>query len=139
MASILIIDDNVAFGETVIQALQSVGHTVWHCPSGQAGLKQLEAHPVDLVITDIVMPEQDGLEVVMQLKRSHPELRVILMSGDAPRHAALYLSMGRKLGAVHTLLKPFSMRTLFEAVDKVLGVGRAAAPKATSAPKDQAQ
>lgn len=120
MSSILIIDDNVAFGETMAQALRSAGHTVWHCPDGKTGFKLLEAHPVELVITDIVMPDQDGLEVVMRLRKSLPGLRVILMSGDSPRHAPLYLSMGRKLGAARTLLKPFSVRTLLDTVGEVL-------------------
>lgn len=121
MASILIIDDNVAFGESLVLALRSAGHTVWHGLSGKAGFKLLNEHPVDLVITDIVMPDQDGLEVVMQLKKSLPRMRVILMSGDSPRYAPLYLSIGRKLGVGRTLLKPFSIQTLLTTVAEVLG------------------
>lgn len=125
MASILIIDDNIAFGETAAETLRSAGHTAWHCPSGKAGFKLMQDQSIDLVITDIVMPDQDGLEVVMQLKKSHPQLQVILMSGDSPRHAPLYLSMGQKLGAVRTLLKPFSVQTLLGTVAEVLRGGGA--------------
>lgn len=125
MASILIIDDNIAFGETAAEALRSTGHTVWHCPSGKAGFRWMRDHPVDLVITDIVMPEQDGLEVLIQLRQSHPRLPVILISGDAPRRAPLYLSISAKLGATRTLLKPFPLQTLLGTVAEVLRGGGA--------------
>lgn len=98
---------------------------MWACESGKAGLKLLAAHPVDLVITDVVMPDQDGLEIVMHLRKTHPHLPILLMSGDAPRHAAHYLEVGEKLGATRTLLKPFSIRTLLDTVTEVLGARRA--------------
>lgn len=125
MASILIIDDNIAFGETAAEALRSAGHKVSVCVSAKAGFRLLQDQSMDLVITDIVMPDQDGLEVVMQLRESHPELQVILMSGDSPQHAPLYLSMGQKLGAVRTLLKPFSVQALLGTVAEVLRGGGA--------------
>ena len=125
MPSILIIDDNIAFGETAAEALMTAGHTVWHCESGKAGFKLMEEQPVDLVITDILMPDQDGLEILMQLRRTRPELQVIMMSGDAPERAPLYLSIGQKLGATRTLLKPFPLPTLLGTVAEVLGRGDA--------------
>ena len=87
----------------------------------------IQEHSIDLLITDIVMSEQDGLEVLMQVRKSHPRLQVIMMSGEAPRHAPLYLSIGEKLGATRTLLKPFSMQTLLEVVREVLHGGGATA------------
>lgn len=129
MASILIIDDNVEFGELVTEALWRAGHTVRYCRSGKEAFATLRAHAVDLVITDIVMPEADGLEVLMRLRRTHPQLKVVVMSGDAPRHAPHYLMLGRKLGAKRSLLKPFSMQTVIDTVSDVLDEGdRTSAP-----------
>ena len=121
MASILIIDDNIALGEMVAGSLRSADHTAWHGPSGKAGFQLMQEQAIDLVISDIVMPDQDGLKVVMRLKKSRPRLQVILMSGDRPERAPLYLSIGRKLGATRTLLKPFSLPTLLATVAAVVG------------------
>ena len=120
MASILLIDDNVAFGEIAASVLRSAGHTVWPCASGKAGFGRMREHPVDLVITDIVMPDQDGLEILMELRKTHPHVKVIMMSGDNPERASFYLSVGHKLGAVRTLLKPFPLKTLLTTVAEVL-------------------
>lgn len=77
------------------------------------------------------MPEQDGLEIVLQLRKTHPHLPILLMSGDAPRHAPHYLKVGAKLGATRTLLKPFSIRTLLDTVTEVLRTRRAIPDTAT--------
>lgn len=128
MATILVIDDNLPFGETVAEALRGASHTVWHMPSGRSATGLLDTQTIDIVITDIVMPDEDGLEILLRLRRSHPQLKVIMMSGDNPKHAPLYLAIGAKLGAVRTLLKPFSVEALLSTVEAVLAEGESAPP-----------
>jgi len=120
MAAVLLMDDNVAFVEIMAQVLTHAGHQAWVANGGQEGLRLLDQHPVDLVITDVVMPGQDGIETILRLRKTHPKLPVIVMSGDSPRHAALYLSTAQKLGALKTLAKPFSAATLLNAVTEAL-------------------
>jgi CheY-like chemotaxis protein len=126
MPNLLIIDDNAELARVLASALQRTGHKVWVADNGKEGLKLLSQHAIDLMITDIVMPEQDGIETIQLARRANPQLRVITISGDAPRHAELYLSMTEKLGADRTLLKPFRLDALLTAVQEVLQIDRGA-------------
>jgi CheY-like chemotaxis protein len=67
----------------------------------------LGQHSIDLLVTDIVMPERDGFETIAALRQSHPQLPVIAMSGNAPMTMDLYLNIAKKLGAFRVLNKPF--------------------------------
>jgi DNA-binding response OmpR family regulator len=120
MAAILLIDDNVDLCTMMAHALTLAGHQVHVAHDGKTASRLADCVPVDLVITDIVMPEQDGLETVMRLRKTHPGLPVIVISGDAPRHAPVYLTIASKLGATRTLLKPFSAAMLLETVNAML-------------------
>lgn len=120
VASILIIDDNEALRTMMAHALTHAGHKVSVAADGKEGLRLFNCRPVELVITDIVMPEQDGIEIVMILRKTHPQLPVLAISGDSPKHSALYLSLARKLGAVETLQKPFSVAALLAAAQAAL-------------------
>ena len=124
MANILVIDDNAELARVLAQALRHVGHTVWVADNGKDGLRLLSQHVIDLLITDVVMPEQDGIETLQLARRMNPHLRVITISGDAPRHAPLYLSMTEKFGADRSLLKPFRLETLLTTVQEVLQIER---------------
>jgi CheY-like chemotaxis protein len=120
MATLLLIEDNVPLAEVMTQALRRVGHDVMTATTGREGTDLLRVRAVDLVITDIVMPDQDGIETVIWIKENQPHVPVITISGDSPRHARLYLSMTQKFGVVRTLLKPFSAEVLLNAVAEVL-------------------
>jgi CheY-like chemotaxis protein len=120
MATLLLIEDNVPLAEVMMQALQRAGHDVMTATTGRAGTDLLRVRAVDLVITDIVMPDQDGIETVIWIKENQPHVPVIAISGDSPRHARLYLSMTEKFGVVRTLLKPFTAEVLLSAVAEVL-------------------
>jgi DNA-binding NtrC family response regulator len=122
MATILLLDDNEAFRATVSVALAMAGHKVVEAGDGTRLAALMDAHPFDLVITDLVMPNRDGVETIMALRDSHPRLPVIAMSGDAPTRAKLYLGIAQKLGAVRTLQKPFDADTLHSAIRAALGV-----------------
>ena len=124
MPNILVIDDNAELARVLATALRSAGYDVWMADNGKEGMRLLAQHAIDVLVTDIVMPEQDGIETIQLARRANPALRVITISGDSPRHAELYLSMTEKLGADRTLLKPFRLETLLSAVQEVLQLER---------------
>jgi DNA-binding response OmpR family regulator len=118
-ARILVIDDNMDLARVLAQALQQAGHTVWMTEDAKEGMRLLQQHPIDILITDLVMPEQDGIETIQSARKLRPNVRIIAISGDAPRHAAIYLQMAEKLGADRSLLKPFHLGALFAAIEEV--------------------
>lgn len=119
MPRILIIDDDLAVRETIAAVLAEAGHLVTLSADGGEGLKLFRAEPADLVVTDLVMPSHEGLEVVTALHREYPDLPIIAMSGTGPR-SHLYLDMAAKLGATRTLAKPFTSTTLLHLVAELL-------------------
>ncbi|MFZ2955571.1 MAG: response regulator [Candidatus Ozemobacteraceae bacterium] len=112
MTQILVIDDDVQICRLIKQMLESEGFGVTVASNGQEGLESLSHQAVDLVITDIFMPEKEGLETITDLRRKFPEIKIIAVSGGGRSGSIEYLSMAQKLGAVKTLLKPFSKREL---------------------------
>jgi CheY-like chemotaxis protein len=116
MSAILVIEDNETLRELFQLALARAGHEVWVADNGKDGIKLLQAHPIDVMITDVVMAGQDGLESVQIARKLRPKLPVIVISGDAPRHAPLYLKLAGHFGANKVLLKPFPIETLISTV-----------------------
>lgn len=131
MSSILVIEDDDLVRRVVVTALQKSGYQVIDAPNGRAGLKIIRAQRLDLVITDVVMPEQDGLEVMMVMKREFPATPLIAISG-AVQNAPLYLGFASKLGATHVLAKPFTLPDLFTMVETALAPS--VVPPAKAAP-----
>lgn len=121
MATILLLEDDEAFRAVLREALRRAGHKLVEAADGSRLAGLMDGHRFDLVITDLVMPNRDGIETIMALRTSHPKLPVIAMSGDAQTHARLYLKVAEKLGAVQTLHKPFPIDQLHAAIRKVLG------------------
>jgi CheY-like chemotaxis protein len=122
MARVLAIDDDGAVCATVSAILERAGHQVVTAQNARSGLKLLEADPFDLLLIDIFMPEMDGLETIRVLRRSKPELPIIVMSGAMVERASMpdYLLFGTKLGAIESLRKPFRPAALVEAVGRCL-------------------
>jgi CheY-like chemotaxis protein len=112
---VLVIEDNSALRELVRLALEGAGHEVLTATHGQEGLAYLNGHAVDLVITDLFMPEMDGIEVIAALKRQFPGVKIVAMSG---RPGVDYLAVARELGAARILRKPFAMDELISAVSE---------------------
>ena len=96
------------------------GHEVIEANQGDEGLRLYRAKPADLVITDIIMPEMDGIEVIMALRREAPQLKVIAMSGGGRFMQMEPLSMAEPLGAFATLRKPFELDAMIETVKRAL-------------------
>jgi two-component system response regulator (stage 0 sporulation protein F) len=114
--SILVIDDEQPFREAMRFTLEEEGYAVFDAENGRAGIDIYRQSPTDLIITDIVMPEYEGMETILALKREFPEARIIAMSGRQQTGPASFLGMAEKLGAGHTLTKPFRRAELLSAV-----------------------
>jgi DNA-binding response OmpR family regulator len=115
MARILIIDDDEVFLSSVAQMLRASGHAVVTAGDGFTGAKLFRAEPFEVIITDIVMPNREGLETIIRLHSEFPEVGVIAMSGGVS-NSGLYLRLAARLGAHATLAKPFSPAQLSAAV-----------------------
>ena len=118
MASILIIDDNAALREVLRVGLETAGHSVREMRNGRDGILAFRKEPYDLVITDIYMPERDGLELIEALRRTHPQVKILAMSGASGTMD--YLNKARSLGAAMVIRKPFVMPMLLKAVAELL-------------------
>ena len=119
MPSILIIDDDEQVRMILQRALTAAGHTVITACDGAEAVRLYRAEPTDLVITDVFMPNQEGLGTIMELRREYPGLGIIAMSGSSSRSPS-WLTVAAHLGVHRTLAKPFTMAQLTEAVAEVL-------------------
>ena len=120
MAKILLIDDDEALRNVTVEILQGAGHVVDDAPDGRSGLELYQMGHHDLIITDIAMPDMDGLELITLLAHSVPKPRIIAMSGDSQFSESVYLPTARQMGVRTTLSKPIRASALLEAVAKVL-------------------
>ncbi|OQW44254.1 MAG: histidine kinase [Nitrospira sp. HN-bin3] len=117
MLSVLIVDDQAQIRQLIRDALEGVGYHVEEAQDGKAGLDRYRAKPVDLVLMDILMPDQDGFEAIMALRREFPDARVIAMTGGTDGVGGLdILEVAAMLGVRRTLQKPFELQALLAAV-----------------------
>jgi CheY-like chemotaxis protein len=119
MASILIIEDTVAVRVVFRAILEQAGHVVREASHGREGIHLFRQAPTDLVITDIYMPDGDGLEVITHLRQAYHAVKILAISGRAGQECML--SVAARLGADGMLPKPVSMDALLTAVAKLLG------------------
>jgi YesN/AraC family two-component response regulator len=89
-------------------------------PNGRVGLREYHLDLADIIITDIVMPDKEGLETIRELRSLHPKARIIAISGGGAGRANQYLEMAKRLGATRTLAKPFSGDEILALIDEVL-------------------
>ena len=120
MASILIIDDEDPVREILRRLLERVGHTVSEAADGKTALRMYAGNPTDLVITDVYMPEMDGIEFLIRVLEAFPEARVIALSGGSFLGKEEVLRDAAQLGAVGILEKPFSVEECLEVVRTAL-------------------
>lgn len=119
MARILIVDDDTAFLSTLESSLQASGHAVVTAQDGVQAAKLFRAEPFEVILTDIVMPNREGLETIIELRREFPGTQVIAMSGGVSL-SPFYLKMAQRLGAHYSLAKPFTREQLTCAISTVL-------------------
>ena len=120
MAKILIIEDDPGFRKMLRILLESEGYEVAEAADGVQGIVRFSKAPTDLIITDIFMPEEDGIGVLRHLTKTHPGLKIIIISGGGNRGQIHYLEYAEMLGADRCLAKPFENEVLLEAVKEVL-------------------
>jgi DNA-binding response OmpR family regulator len=117
---ILIIDDEVQIREMLGQMLSREGYQVVYAEDGKVGMNVCREQDIDLIITDIIMPEKDGIEMILELRHDFPDLKVIAISGGGRLGPDGYLEMAQKLGAHKTFFKPFNRREILDAVQELL-------------------
>lgn len=123
MPKILLVDDNEVFRKMAVRILRHAGHQVQEAGDGREALQLFAETPADLVITDVLMPEKDGVEFIQELRRLTADARIIAISGGGLVDASAYLSVASCLGVAKILTKPFDAATLLESVNAVLGNG----------------
>lgn len=119
MAKILVVDDDPAMRRATSRALEAAGHIVAVHPNGRGAVRDIEKEPPDLLITDIFMPEMEGLETIRAARARQPTLPIIAMSGFAFEERD-YLGIAEKFGAVASLRKPFRPAELIDLVNRLL-------------------
>lgn len=120
MATILLIDDEPAVRELLSDFLTRSGHLVTGAANGAEGEALYKSRSFDLVIMDILMPQQGGLETILRLKSRYPDIRLIAISGGCMLPAESYLSLVRPLGVDECLSKPFELSELIDSVNRLL-------------------
>jgi CheY-like chemotaxis protein len=128
MARLLIVDDDLGFQNTVRRMAERLGHEVWTAADGRAALKTFRAHPADVVLMDVYMPEADGIETTVKMSQEFPGVRVIVTTGGGYLSREITLDLARRLGAFRTLCKPFSVADLRAAIAAALGVETTVSP-----------
>lgn len=116
MADILIIDDNREFRRMLERVLARVGHRTASAAGGHEGLERFRERPVDVVITDIVMPEGEGVETILALRRLRPRCRIIAVSGGGLQGPERYLYLADRFGADRVFAKPVHPDDLIGAI-----------------------
>lgn len=117
MPSVLVVDDEDRIRRLIREVLEQAGYVVEEARNGKEGLERYRASQTDVVIMDILMPDQDGFESILTLRREFPASRVIAMTGGSDMIGVLnFLDVAKMLGACRTLQKPFEIQALLDAV-----------------------
>jgi DNA-binding response OmpR family regulator len=121
MSRILLIEDDHSLRRALRLALEKSGYEVVEAAEGREGLATLKLQPVDLVVTDIIMPGMEGIETITALRKLNPQLKIIAISGGGRSSADDYLRMALQFGAAQVFAKPFEIGTLCSAIAELLG------------------
>ncbi|RMF24458.1 MAG: response regulator [Deltaproteobacteria bacterium] len=128
MAQVLVIDDDEAIRTLIREALEAIGHGVREAANGKQGMRVFREHGADLVITNIFMPEQEGIETITELQEEEFPPPIVAISGGGTVGHAEVLEEAKLFGATATLAKPFSLADLHRTVAAVLDGGDQATP-----------
>jgi len=120
MAKILVIEDDNSFRGVLVQMLEKAGYEVRHAEDGNQALSICSSFSPNLVLTDIIMPDKEGLETIQELLAINPAIKIIAMSGGGRFGPESYLPLAKKLGAKRTLQKPFMREELLSTIKEVL-------------------
>jgi DNA-binding response OmpR family regulator len=120
MATILVIEDDREVRDFLVEVLTRAGHAVTAAANGRDGVAKFREEPAQVVITDIIMPEKDGIETILDLRREHPQLKVIAISGGGRSTPENYLHSARLLGADRAFRKPFRNEEILAAINELV-------------------
>jgi CheY-like chemotaxis protein len=130
MSRVLVVEDHAPMRAIMVAVLETMGHQVFEAGHGREALKVQETAQAELMLTDLFMPEMEGLETIRRMRDLYPSLRIMAVSGGSSRgDAGDYLEMARKFGAAAALRKPFTIK---EMTDAVTSLGFGAQPAATA-------
>jgi CheY-like chemotaxis protein len=118
---VLFVDDDAEIASVMTRFLARYGYTVESAADGHAALRVLQRRPVSVVVTDILMPEVDGYELIMKLKQTPHRPRIIAMSGNPSKIGLDFLKSAQQLGADRVLAKPFMPQALLAIIEEMLG------------------
>ena len=126
MSRILLVDDHEPVCRALQKMLEDMGHQVWIATSGRQALAIQRETPVEVLLTDIFMPEMDGYELIQKFQKEFPEVKVIAMSGGMQRLPdGPFLEIAQRIGAQWLLRKPFGMDQLNNVINKATGAAEA--------------
>jgi CheY-like chemotaxis protein len=120
MGRVLVIDDEPQIRSMLRMMLERAGHEVEEAPDGIEGIRIYRNNPVDLIISDLIMPNKDGIGMIIELKKEFPDVKIIAMSGGGLNKPEGYLEGAKKLGAQRTLTKPIDRDELLRTVSDIL-------------------
>ena len=120
MAQILLVEDEEQLRSMLRIVLEDAGHEVEEAGNGKEAEDSYRRRSAELLITDIVMPGEEGIETIIKFRNSFPDVKIIAMSGGGRTDAQNYLDLAKRLGADHTLAKPFSNGDLLTSVNLAL-------------------
>ena len=120
MCKILIIDDEPHILLMLKKMLERAGYEVDLASNGNEGMEIFQKESADMVITDIIMPEKEGLETIREMKRLYPGLKIIAMSGGGKISADNYLETAKIFGAHRIFQKPFTQKEFISTVNELM-------------------
>ena len=120
MARILLIDDDEQVLDMLYESLTREGYDVLRASNGEQGLRRYRQEPVDLIITDIIMPEKEGIETIIELRQDFPDVKIIAMSGGGRIGTNDYLHLAKIFGVQRTFTKPVAREQLLDAITELL-------------------
>jgi len=120
MARILVIDDTEVVRAMIRRWLEVEGHEVVEASDGDAGIQLFREHPADLVITDLIMPEKDGIEVIKELRGEYPDVKIIAISAGGQLEQEKQMEQAKQVGASRTFEKTSNWKEIIDVVRELL-------------------
>jgi DNA-binding response OmpR family regulator len=120
MARILVIDDDEQVLDMLYESLTREGYDVLRASNGEQGMRLYREEPVDLIITDLIMPEKEGIETIIELRQDFPDVKIIAISGGGRTGTKDYLHMAKIFGVQRTFTKPVAREQLLDAIRELI-------------------
>ncbi|KAB2887928.1 MAG: response regulator [Desulfobulbaceae bacterium] len=120
MPDILVIDDDDSFRSMLCKMLARAGYSVLDSQDGRRAAAMVREHAIPLVVTDLIMPDQEGIETIIQLRREFPDVKIVAISGGGRGSSDIYLDSAMRLGATRCFAKPFKTEPFLQAIRELL-------------------